>query len=70
MGSPESSFIAELSEVSEAVEHASKLFELGIHPAELLKTLGVTGDAAILPHDVADVFNDGGDVGHLFGGNV
>ena len=34
------------------------------HPAELLEPLGIAGDAAVLPHDVADVFNDGGDVGH------
>ena len=35
------------------------------HPAELLKPLGIAGDAAILPHDVADVLNDGGNVGHI-----
>jgi hypothetical protein len=34
------------------------------HPAELLQPLGIAGDAAVLPHDVADVFDDGGDVGH------
>ena len=34
------------------------------HPAELLKTLCVTGDAAVLPHDVADVFYDRGNVWH------
>ena len=34
------------------------------HPAELLKTLGITGDTAVLPHDVADVFYNRGNVGH------
>ena len=34
------------------------------HPAKLLKSLGVAGDAAILSHDVADVFDDGRDIGH------
>lgn len=29
------------------------------HPAKLLQPLGVARDAAILPHDVADVFDDG-----------
>ena len=33
-------------------------------PAELLQPLGIARDAAVLPHDVADVFDDGGDVGH------
>jgi len=34
------------------------------HPAELFETLGIAGDATVPPHDVADVFDDGGDVGH------
>ena len=35
------------------------------HPAELLQALGVAGDALVfVPHDVADVFDDGGDIGH------
>ena len=33
-------------------------------PAELLQPLGIAGDAAILPHDVPDIFDDRGDVGH------
>ena len=36
------------------------------HPAELLQALGVAGDSLVfVPHDVADVLDDGGDVGHL-----
>ncbi len=36
------------------------------HPAELFQTLGVARDSLVLvPHDVADVFDDGGDVGHV-----
>ena len=35
------------------------------HPAELLKALGIAGDSGIfVSHDVADIFNDGRDVGH------
>jgi hypothetical protein len=34
------------------------------HPAELLQPLGIARDSTVLPHDVADVFDDGGDVGH------
>jgi hypothetical protein len=33
-------------------------------PAELFQSLGIAGDAAILPHDVSDIFDDGRDVGH------
>ena len=33
-------------------------------PAELLQPLGITGDATVLPHDVAYVFYDGRDIGH------
>ena len=35
------------------------------HPAELFETLGVAGDAAILAHDVANIFDDGRDIGHV-----
>jgi len=35
------------------------------HPAELLQPLGVAGNTLVfVPHDVADVFDDGGDIGH------
>ena len=34
------------------------------HPAELLETLSIAGNPAILPHDVTDVFDDRSDVGH------
>ncbi len=45
------------------------------HPAELLQPLGVAGDALVLvPHDVADILDDCGDVGNgngvLTGGPV
>jgi hypothetical protein len=33
-------------------------------PSELLQSLGIAGDTAILPHDVPDIFDDRGDVGH------
>jgi hypothetical protein len=33
-------------------------------PTELLQALGIARDAAVLPHDFADVFDDGGDAGH------
>ena len=33
-------------------------------PAELLQPLSVARDATVLPHNVAHVFDDGGDVGH------
>jgi len=36
------------------------------HPTELLESLRIAGDALVfVPHDVADVFDDGGDIGHL-----